>query len=126
VAEGYGLQCEYGLARLVHRLDAFLEPHRGLDCAKLAISADSDSKAVCDRGPIDACDIGSCLFCRSANTNSAGITRLSGWSDVNIIGASRDISSSVTSDGNVESARCVILQRAITVGDVVVPVGRGY
>ena len=101
IAEGHGLEREYRLARLVHRLDRFFEALRRGNCAEATLRTCNNLHAVGKKPSVNAGYIR--LFLRSSRTYAdlAILIRGARGANVDIITSSGDVDADLIAQRDV-------------------------
>src|SRR5947209_1036346 len=107
IAECHRFERQDRFARLVHRLDRFLETLRGGGCAEVTIGIDNYPYASGNRGPTDAGDKGARVSPFGANADAPGLASYTSIADIDIVIARGEIHTGINAQGDVAFAGCV-------------------
>src|SRR5204863_1603560 len=118
-AEGDGFQREDRFARLVHRLNRFLETFGGHHRTEMAVGVDDDAYACCHGRPTNAGDKRMRVSSFCANAHVIGLASFTFIANVDIVTARGEIDSGRIAYRDVAASRCVTGERKPTAGRVV-------
>src|SRR5690349_15604943 len=119
IAESHRLERENGIARLVHRLDIFLEPSRRRDDPELAGGGiDDDMETIINHHIVDPGHERPGLYLAISDADGVGLTSHSRVTDINVVTAGSKIDSGETAQGNIRGASAVVIEGERTFGGV--------
>src|SRR5262249_35750164 len=117
--ESHWFQRKDGFARLIHRLNRFLETGRGGGRAEVTSAIDQDRDAAGHSHAKNAGDISVLMSWFGADADGFGFARRTNVTDINIVTASSEIEAGLKAHGNVAAAGGIASERIKAVGGVV-------